>query len=193
MVITDHCALQLNAGKMTTLHPFEATYRKEDPLHLQDFTGHNRAHFLSAVLAHPSMLCWFLSTWLDNERIWPPGSRVCLTAFLIVIHSHSAEFWPALLHMIVSDPRGSFEHFSHLGARFLDNFWSFLSPSFHSSVWCLVEKKVLRYFSLAERAKTHRKSTSLLVKRPVMNTLFTVIRRSETGISLVSAVRIKST
>lgn len=100
----------------------EATYRKEDPLHLQDFTGHNRVYFPSAVLAHPSMLCWFLSTWLDNECIWPPGSCVCLADFLIVIHCRSAEFWPALLHMIVSDPWGSFERFSHLRASSLTIF-----------------------------------------------------------------------
>lgn len=72
------------------------TYSKEDPLHLQESTGHNRVHLRSAVLALPSMLCWILSTWLDNKRIlllWSSSLvpvSLCLAAFLIVIHCRFA-------------------------------------------------------------------------------------------------------
>lgn len=74
------------------------TYRKEDPLHLQDSSAHNRVNLRSAVLALPGMLCWILSTWLDNKRIWLFWSSslapvsLCLTASLVVIHCRFATF-----------------------------------------------------------------------------------------------------
>lgn len=74
------------------------TYRKEDPLHLQDSSAHNRVNLCSAVLALPSMLCWILSTWPDNKRIWLLWSSslapvsLCLTASLVVIHCRFATF-----------------------------------------------------------------------------------------------------
>lgn len=62
---------------------------KEDPLHLQDFSGHDRAHLHSAVLARLSLLWWILPTWLDNKLIWLLCSRVFASSLC-----RSAAFWP---------------------------------------------------------------------------------------------------